>query len=415
MFFYNLLWIITSILVLSISIYYTIKLKGIWFNIFKMIKEIKKKDKGEIKTFKILSLSLAARIGIGSLAGTAFALLVGGAGAIFWMWVTTLFTISLTYVESMLGNIYHKKNKDIYIGGPSYYIKDGLGYNKLSIVYSILIILGYIVGFMSIQANTITNVVYDFIHIDKFIIGIIISILCGSVIIGGVKEITNITSRLVPVMSLFFIIVSLYILIINYDKLFDIFCFIIKSGFNFNSFKIGVLTSFITGIQRSIFASESGIGTSAITSALAKNNPKKQGFIQIIGVYFTIFIIVSLTAFVILLSNVNLVGSGISITSNAYSYFLGNFGTITIIITIILFGISTIISGYYYGESNLFNICKKDYSMYLKIITIIILLISSIISSSILWYITDIFVAFLAVINIYSLYKLRRVVFLEGK
>ena len=111
MFFYNLLWIITSILVLSISIYYTIKLKGIWFNIFKMIKEIKKKDKGEIKTFKILSLSLAARIGIGSLAGTAFALLVGGAGAIFWMWVTTLFTISLTYVESVLGNIYHKKIK----------------------------------------------------------------------------------------------------------------------------------------------------------------------------------------------------------------------------------------------------------------------------------------------------------------
>ncbi len=411
-FIYNIVWILIPIIVIIFSIYFTIKTNFIQFNIIKMIKSLKQKTNEGISTYKVLSLSLAGRIGVGSLAGTALAIYLGGPGSVFWMWVITLITCSITYIESYLGNLYHNKEKDIYVGGPSYYIEKGLGYKKTAKLYSILIIIGYIVGFLGIQSNTVSTVITHNMNISPLLIGIILTIISGIAIMGGIKEITDITGKLVPIMSLFFLIVSGYILVLNVDKIIPIIKYIIESAFNFNSAKYGILSSFIVGLQRSIFATESGIGTSAISSAIASDSPKKQGFVQIIGVYFTIFVICTVTSLIILLSKYNIQNlndiNGIEITLEAYNFFLGNFGKLTVIITIILFAISTIISGYYYGEANLKKLFEKNYSNILKIVTLIILLISSVTSSKFIWNLVDIFVGILILINVICIFKLRK-------
>ncbi len=413
----KILWAVTTVLFIASGIYFTIKLKGIQFNFRQMFSSLKNKneDKNKISPFETLAMSLAGRIGVGSLAGVALSIYIGGIGTIFWMWITAFICAPNAYGESLLGVLYQKKDKDgLHVGGPAYYIRDGLKQNKLSIIYAILIIITYVFGFLSIQSNTITKSIVDVINIPPVIIGIIISLITAIIIFSGVKGIIKSTSKLVPIMSLIYLLITTFILIINFNKLPRLLFNIVKESFNFKALGIGVLSTFIIGIQRGIFSNEAGIGTGAIASATADtNNPKEQGLLQILGVYFTTLIICTMTALVIMLSDYNSLNlldiNGIEITNYAFSYFIGNWGKVTVIISIILFAFSTIIAGYYYGEANLkfFNNNKK-YVILLKILTILILLFSSIISANFLWNFVDTFVAVLGIINIISLFLLKK-------
>lgn len=410
----KIVWAIATPLLLISGIYFTFQLKGVQFNFKKMIKSLKTKEETTISPIQTLMLSSAAKIGVGSIAGIALALYFGGEGTIFWLWITSFITAPNAFVESLLGSKYKVKEKEIYMGGPSYYIKNGLNNKKLSFIYAIFIIVVYILCFSSIQTNTIATSIYHSYHINKYVIAILITFISGIVIFKNIKDLIKMISAFVPIMCIIYIFIGIIIIIYNKDQLPNVFYRIFDAAFNFKSFISGFLTSLIIGIQRGIFSNEAGIGTGAIASATSDTkNYINQGYIQILGVYFTSLVICSISAFLILLSpyqtlhfeNVN----GIEISLYALRYHLGSFGEFFLILSILLFAFSTIVAGYYYGESSLRFIDKKVSKVKLivfKIITLFILFIGAIIKPGTLWNMSDFIIGLLAIINIYSILKL---------
>lgn len=412
---------ISIILLLGGGIYFSIKLSFPQLQWKKLFRGFKTVDNTSISPFKSLMVSLAARVGVGSLAGIALAIYIGGSGTIFWIWIIGIITSVNAYCESYLGVKYQEKDKKEYKGGPPYYIEKGLNNKKLAIIYAILIIFAYILGFMTIQANTITVSLKD--YLDPIIIAIILSVISYLSIRKGLKEIVNITSKLVPIMGLIYIILSIIIIIMNYHLLPDVLKNIIINAWNFKSFSSSFIPTFLIGVQRGIFSTEAGLGTGSIASSCTYTKDKVGlGLIQILGVYFTVFIVCTSTALIILTSkyqdiifgNIN----GIELTQYALNYHLGNIGSKILIILILFLAYSTIVAGYYYGESSLRYLIKniKAYQLkLLKILTVMLLFIGSIVSSNIIWKIVDILVILLAIFNMYSLLKLRKEIIFDYK
>lgn len=417
----KILWAIATVVLLVCGIYFTIRLKGVQFRFSKMLQGFKEKEKGKITPFETLMMATAGRIGVGSLAGIALAIYVGGVGTIFWLWISAILTAPNAFVESCLGVIYKEKEKDFYKGGPSYYMDKGLGKKRLAKIYAVLIIIAYIFGFLTIQSNTITRSLESKIPFPPIMIGILIALLSAAIIWKGVKGVANATSKLVPVMGVGYILVALFIIIKNVNLIPGVFSMVLKEALNIKSFGFGIISSLIIGVQRGIFSSEAGIGSGAIASATSdSNNPVGQGLIQILGIYFTSLIICTSTALIILTSNyqglvlTNI--NGIEITQYALQYHLGAFGEWVLIIAIVLFSFSTILTGYYYGESSLKYLwkgMKEKHLFLLKIITILLLVAGSIISATFLWEMVDIFVALMAIINIYAIFLLRKDIIYE--
>lgn len=415
----SILWAIATIFIVYSGIYYTFKLKFVQFRIKDMLSNLySKKNNNGITPFESLMVVLGGRIGVGSIAGIALSIYLGGVGSIFWLWIIGIISAPLAFSETVLGVKYQIKTKNEIYGGPSYYLKK-LNKNKLSKLYAYLIIFSYIGGFLSIQANTITTSITTYINIPGIIIGIILGIISLYIILGGIKNISNVSKYLVPIMTLIYVITSLIIIILNMNLIPNIFKTIFIEAFNFKSLGFGIIGSMIIGVQRGIFSNEAGLGTGAIAaSAVEIDYPARQGFVQMIGIYITTFLICTSTAIVILSTNVsgNNVINGIELTQQAFINHLGNFGNIIVIISIILFAFSTVLSGYYDGESSikfLFPNISKRKILILKIITFLIIIIGSITKANVLWNIVNILSALLAIINIYSIMKLKSKVIYE--
>lgn len=417
----NFLWCIATILLVVSGIYFSFKLNFLQFNlkaIFKSLKN-KKNSKNGISPFESLAVSMGSCIGVGSLAGVSLAIYMGGIGVIFWILISCLLMSSNSLVENALAIIYREKKDNNYVGGPSFYIHKGLGYKKLALFYSIILCIAYLFGFLTIQSNTIATSISTFYNIPSLFIGFLIGIISFMIIRKGIKGIAKFSSFFVPLMGMVYLLVSLFIIIKNINLLPNLFSNIIHEAFNFNSIKYGLFGTIIIGIQRGIFASEIGSGTSAIASASSDiDNPIKQGEVAVLGVYFTVFIICLSTALIVLTSNYNPsnynVINGIEITGNALRYHLGNFGNIILYFCLIAFSFSTIISGYYYVESNLHYIFKnldKNDILVLKIITCLLLVLATVISPNFIWNLSDILVALLVIMNVYSILNLKKDIF----
>ena len=415
-----IIWVIATIFLVVCGLYYTFKLKFVQFNFKKIISSLRKShsDNNGISPFKTLTLSLAARIGVGSLAGIALGIYNGGVGVVFWIWLSSLIILPNSFVESTLAVIYHEKDGDYYIGGPAYYISKGLKLKKLAIIYAIIVFLCYIGGFLAIQSNTIATSIKTYMNISPIITGIIVASVSYLIIFRGLKRIANFTSFMVPIMGIVYVIIALIVIITKIDMIPSIISNIIKEAFNFKAFGWGIISSIIIGFQRGIFSSEAGMGTGAIASGTSDTKyPSKQGYIQMLGVYFTTFIICTSTVFVILTSNINFGDftnpNGIEITLRALNSHLGVFGTIVLIFTIIAFAFSTIISGYYYGESNLKYLDKKMNNKKIHILNIVVAIIlfyGAIANPKILWNTVDIGAGILAIINCFSIIMLYNVI-----
>lgn len=422
--FNKILWAIATSFILVSSIYFTFRLKFIQFNFKEMFQNLFHKDKKEegIGPFQVLMMTLAGRIGVGSIAGIALGIYIGGIGSIFWLWIIAFFSAILAYAETVLGIIYKRKDEgNVYKGGPAYYLTYGLGKKHLGSFYAILIIICYIGGFLGIQSNTIAKSLGEIITISPYLIGFIIVIITSFIIFGGVQKIAGVTSKLVPIMTSAYLLVAFYVIVINWSTIPSLFQEILKQAFNFKSFVGGFFTCFIVGIQRGIFSNEAGLGTGSIAASTSNSDsPTAQGYIQILGIYITSLLICTATAFIIMTSNYQLMNftdvNGIEITQYAFQYHLGNVGNIFIFVSILLFSFSTILTGYYYGESSLKYFFQKIQPIYLtllKIMTLIVLFLGCIISSTTLWSLVDILVAILAIINIYALVGLRKDVEME--
>lgn len=247
-------------------------------------------------------------------------------------------------------------------------------------------------------------------NLNHGLLGLIIAIVSFIIIFGGIKKITKATSKIVPVMTLLYVILALTSVINNFYQMPLILKTIFINAFDFKPFFSGFIAVALIGIQRGIFSNESGIGLGAIAACASNSkNGARSGYIQVLGVYITTIIICTATAFMILTTGYNFVipnPNGIELTSYAFQYHFGNLGNILLILCILLFSFSTILTGYYYCESNLNFLFKKINTNYLKIITSFSVFLGSVLSATIIWQCIDIFVAIIAIINIYVLYKL---------
>lgn len=417
----DILWSIAIVFLLGGGLYFSIKLGFPQLKIKSLFKGFKGDNKSSVSPFKSLTMSLAARVGVGSLAGIALAIYIGGPGTIFWIWIVGIITSINTYCESYLGFKYQEKDQDAYKGGPSYYMSKGLENKKLASIYAILIIIAYIVGFMTIQANTITTSIHNYLNIDSLLIGLILAIISAFSIMKGLDRIVSITSKLVPIMGLGYIILSAIIIVMNIEKIPNVLVTIITSAFNFKAASGGIVSTFIIGIQRGVFSTEAGLGTGSIASSCSHSKSKKDlALIQILGIYFTVFIVCTSTALLILTSDYQLLTfenmNGIELTEYALNYHLGKTGSIVLILSVISLAYSTIVAGYYYGENSLKYLVKnvsKTHINILKTVTVVLVVIGSITSATLLWSIVDILVAILAIINMYALIKLRKEIIID--
>lgn len=420
----SVLWAMATVFIVFSGLYFTWKLKFIQFRFRAMFQNLFPKDKVEgISPFQSLMIVLGGRIGVGSIAGVALAIHLGGLGSIFWMWLSGLIAAPNTFAETVLGVRYKEKDQNhIYKGGPSYYLQNGLKKPNLGKLYAIILLFSYIGGCLSIQANTITSSLVPYLPLPTWVFGIILCLLTMMIIFGGIEKISKVSSFLVPIMTLIYLLASFVIVITHLSILPNVFMSIIKSAFNVKAFGFGVLGSMIVGIQRGIFSSEAGLGTGAIAaSCVDVDLPARQGFVQMLGIYITTFLICTATAIAILTSNVNVGGTGINgieITQQAFMHHFGTLGNIIVIVSIILFAFSTVLSGYYDGESNLKYLYPKNNQrkiLLLKIISSGILLLGSILSATLLWQFVNIFTALLAILNIYALWGLRKEIIFEWK
>lgn len=411
--FNDFLWTYILIaMLLILGAYFTYKTKFVQFRYLKEMFRLlgdglsSDKVKGSVSSFQAFCISTASRVGTGNLAGIAIALTVGGPGAIFWMWLIALIGAASSFVESTLAQIYKTKDgKGSFRGGPAYYMEKALNKRWLGIIFSVLITISFGLIFNSVQSNTISLAFNEAFGFDTAIVGILLTIATIAIIFGGVHRIAKVTEIIVPVMAVAYILVSFFVVIINIDKIPALFGLIFRSAFGFEQVTGGILgTVVLTGIKRGLFSNEAGMGSAPNAAATATvSHPVKQGLIQTLGVFTDTIIICTCTAFIILLSGIDL-GSGlegIQLTQNALSSQVGSWGSYFIAICILLFAFSSIIGNYYYGESNIeFLTEKKIYLQLYRMLVAAMVFLGSIANIQIVWNLADVFMGLMAVMNL---------------
>ena len=349
---------ITLSLLLGAGIYLTFGLKAfpitnVAYGFKSLFKKDGKQGDGDISSVQSLMTALSATVGTGNIAGVATAIFLGGPGAIFWMWITALFGMATKYCEAFLAIYFRERNsKNNIVGGPMYYIKNGLD-KKYHFLAYLFAAFGMVAAFgigNGVQVNSVSQVINIEFGVSQSIIGFIIAVLVAFVILGGIKSIGNVASKLVPIMSILYVLGGLIIIIDNYFLIPKIFFLIINSAFTETAATGGFAGASISmavrfGVSRGVFSNEAGLGSSPIAHAAAQtNNPAKQGSISMLEPLIDTLIVCSITAFVVLISGEWLSGiNGAALTTSAFDQGLPIFGKYIVIFGLILFAFSTII------------------------------------------------------------------------
>ncbi len=376
-----------------------------------------KKEKSSVSSFQAFCISTASRVGTGNLAGIAIAISVGGPGAIFWMWIMALIGSASSFVESTLAQIYKQSDGNgAYIGGPAYYMQKALNIRWMGIIFSILITICFGLVFNSVQSNTISLALNEAFGFNRNIVGGILTVLTLIIIFGGVHRIAKVSEIIVPIMAVAYILVALFVVITNITKVPALISLIVENAFGVNQAVGGGIGGvLLIGIKRGLFSNEAGMGSAPNAAATANvSHPVKQGLIQTLGVFTDTIVICSCTAFIILLSDIDLSSgfSGIQLTQNALSSQIGNFGSIFIAICILLFAFSSIVGNYYYGEANIeFLSNKKIYLTIYRICVAAMVLFGATVSMDIVWNLADVFMALMAITNLIAIALLGKFAF----
>ena len=376
-----------------------------------------KKEKGSVSSFQAFCISTASRVGTGNLAGIAIAISVGGPGAIFWMWLIALIGSASSFVESTLAQIYKQSDGNgAYIGGPAYYMEKALNMKWMGIIFSILITICFGLVFNSVQSNTISLALNEAFGVNRILVGAILTLLTLSIIFGGIHRIAKVSEIIVPIMASAYILVALFVVITNISELPAMFALIFENAFGVKkAVGVSIGGALLIGIKRGLFSNEAGMGSAPNAAATANvSHPVKQGLIQTLGVFTDTIVICSCTAFIILLSDVDLSGglTGIQLTQNALSSQIGSFGSIFIAICVLLFAFSSIVGNYYYGEANIeFLTKKKIYLNLYRICVAVMVLFGATVSMDIVWNLADVFMALMAITNLIAIALLGKIAF----
>lgn len=377
--------------------------------------------KGDITPFQALMTALSATIGTGNIAGVATAIHFGGPGAIFWMWCIALFGMATKYAEAVLAVKYRETDElGNYIGGPMYYIKNGLG-KRWAWLGTAFALFGMLAGFglgNMVQSNTVADQFYTSFNIPVWATGLIISILVGLVIIGGIKRIAEVAEKLVPVMAGLYFLCALAIIIINITQVPEVLALIVKSAFTGTAASGGFIGASVWmtirwGVARGIFSNESGLGSAPIAHAAARtDDPVRQGMIAMLGTFIDTIIICSMTALVIILTGVwNTGENGAPLSSLAFSSSLGTFGRYTITFGLVVFAFTTMLGWSYYGEKCGEYLFGIRIIFPFRLIWVAAIIIGSIVKLEFVWLLADVLNGLMAIPNLIALLLLSPIIF----
>ena len=404
------------VLLLGTGAWLSIRLDGIQIRnlayAFRLTFSKEREGKGDISHFGSLMTALAATVGTGNIAGVSTAVALGGPGAIFWMWITGLVGMATKYSEGYLAVKYRRTNEHGEIsGGPMYYLEYGLGQKWLGICFATFgALAAFGIGNM-VQSNTAAEALFETLGTSKFLVGITLAFLTGTVIIGGIKRIADVTSYFVPLMVIIYFIGALVVIFNNLSHLAFGITLIFEHAFTGTAATGGFVGATLTqtiryGVARGLFSNESGMGSAPIAAAAAKtNHPGKQALVSMTGTFLDTLVICSLTALVISSSGVWDSGeTGVILTIQAFSSGLpGNWGNIIVSLSAITFGFSTILAWEYYGEKCFEYLFKEKWVPLYRYTWVLFVFIGALFKLEMVWDFSDAMNALMAIPNLIGL------------
>lgn len=428
------------ILIIGTGIYFSFRLGFFQFRYFPLVlnktifsalkKDNKKGDKNakSISQFQAMSTALAATIGTGNIAGVATALTLGGAGAVFWMWVSAFFGMMTSFAENVLGVYYRKKKTNgEWSGGAMHYISEGFKdkpflskiTKPLSCIFCIFCIsASFGIGNLS-QVNVIAESLEVSFNIPPLAVGIVLSVLVGFILIGGVKRIGSVSEKVVPFMAILYIIVTVCVLIKNRDKIPEVFSSIFKGAFGLNSVAGGISGAIIknaitVGFKRGVFSNEAGMGSGVIVNSVSDvKEPVIQGMWGIFEVFFDTIVVCTLTAFTILSTGVlgtydkhGKLLDGASLVSSALASVFGSFAGIILSVSVVLFAFATVIGWSFYGAVGVEHLLGKKWVRVYKIIFSLFIILGATMDLSLAWEISDTLNALMTIPNLIAVLAL---------
>ena len=416
-------------LLVGTGVFFTIRLRGVQLRRFgegfhrvfgNFTLRGKKADDQGMSSFQALATAIAAQVGTGNITGCATALVSGGPGALFWVWVSAFFGMATIYAEAVLAQRYRTTVNGKVTGGPAYYIRaafKGTFGKVLAGVFSVLIILA--LGFMGnmVQSNSIGDAFHNAFGMSHLAVGIVVALIAAFIFLGGVQRIAAVTEKIVPIMAAFYIVGCVVILVMNYKTLPNAFTQIFVLAFNPQAMAGGVAGVTVQqamrfGVARGLFSNEAGMGSTPHAHALAKvNHPREQGAVAILGVFIDTFVVLTLTGLVLITSGLIPQGlTGTALTQAAFSQAFGGFGPVFIAICMFFFAFSTIIGWYFFGQSNFKALFGEKALPVYSLIVVVFILVGSTLKVDLVWAMADFFNGLMAVPNLLALLALSGVV-----
>ena len=416
------------VLLVGTGVYLTIRLMGIQFTLLpfalKQAFTPQKKTEGEtqegdISHFGALMTALSATIGTGNIAGVATAVVVGGPGAVFWMWITAIFGMATKYGEGVLAVKYRVQNsKGEMSGGPMYYIERGMKQKWLAILFAgFATIASFGIG-SSVQSNSVAQSIHASFGIEGWITGVVLTVFTAVVILGGIKSISKVSSVIVPFMAVFYVLGGLIIILLNLDALMPALKLIFSDAFTGNAVAGGALGTVIRyGVARGVFSNEAGMGSAPIAAAAAKtDHPVRQALVSMTGTFLDTIVVCSITGIVLVMGNMYMDGeTGAALTTHTFNKLLPGPGGWIVTFGLIFFAYSTILGWCYYGEkcaTYLFG--DKCITIY-RVIYVATVMLGTVASLDLVWAAADTFNGLMAIPNLIALLALSGVIIKETK
>lgn len=405
------------VVLIAVGLYFTVRTRFVQIRLFpeslKVVRE-KSVEEGSISSFQALMIATASRVGTGNIAGVSTAIVMGGPGALFWMWIMAVVGSASAFIESTLAQVYKERDGKIFKGGPAYYIQRALGARWLGIIFAVLLILTFAFGFNGLQSFNIASAfeyyVPDFANSNvPMIIGVIVAIAAAILFFGSTHKISKISSILVPIMAGLYILIGLIIFFMNIGYLPEAMGIVMKEAFDWESIFGGFAGSCVVlGIKRGLFSNEAGMGSAPNAAAAADvSHPAKQGLVQVLSVFIDTLLICSTTAFIVLLTNEYTVGgdlNGIPLVQQSVASVFGEVGIHFITVAICLFAFTSLIGNYFYAEANIKFISENKVFMFIfRILAILMIFYGAQNDLQTAWNLADVIMGLMATVNIIAI------------
>jgi len=380
-----------------------------------------KKDASGVSPFQAVATAMAGTIGTGSIAGLATAIVTGGPGAVFWMWISALLGMVTKYSEIMLSLKYREKNKDgQWVGGPMYYIKNGLNIKWLASLFAIFAMFACLGTGNATQSNSIAVALKSTLGVSPCITGIVLTVIAVAVILGGMRRIASVNEKLVPFMAVSYVVCTVAALIFNIQKVPSAFMLIFKEAFNFKAAAggtagYGIMLAMHYGFSRGVFSNEAGLGSAPIAHAASSTkDPVLQGFWGMFEVFFTTIIICTLSALIILTTGIWESGEfqGAALSIESFNVIFPGVGGFIVTLATVFFALSTILGWAYYGEVSieyLFNNSKSAVKIY-RCLYVVFVFLGAVSSLDLVWSISETMNGLMAIPNLIGILGLSKVI-----